>query len=311
MSERLTRREVVAASVLSALSVGGATRMAKADNRQIPHDLQTGQVGKTERAERKYRIGMVTYNLAANWDLPTVISRCKEAGYAAVELRTTHKHGVEPTLGKAERAEVKKRFAGSGVELFSLGSICDFHSPDPAELAKHIDNARKFIDLAVDLGAKAVKVRPNGMVKGLSEEKSLEQIGRSLRTVGEAAQSAGIRICCEMHGKTTSEPANMRRIMEIANHPSVGVTWNSNAVDVKNGSVRQSFEMMRRWIFNVHMADLTSTYPWREFFTLLRESAYAGYTMMEANELVSKDPKDILRFMAYYKALWTELSRSA
>src|SRR5438128_8225851 len=63
---------------------------------------------------RKFKLGTVTYNIAKDWDLPTLLDVSKKTGLAAVELRTTHKHGVEPALSAADRAEVKKRFAGSG-----------------------------------------------------------------------------------------------------------------------------------------------------------------------------------------------------
>ena len=36
-------------------------------------------------------------------------------GFEVVELRTTHKHGVEPTLSEAERQRVKERFDPAGV----------------------------------------------------------------------------------------------------------------------------------------------------------------------------------------------------
>ncbi len=45
-----------------------------------------------------FKLGLVTYNVAANWDLPTTLKVCKAVGIAAVECRTTHKHGVEPSL---------------------------------------------------------------------------------------------------------------------------------------------------------------------------------------------------------------------
>src|SRR5262245_44050479 len=49
-------------------------------------------------AEPKFHLGIVTYNIAAEWDVPTILKVCKEVGLFAVELRTTHKHGVEPTI---------------------------------------------------------------------------------------------------------------------------------------------------------------------------------------------------------------------
>ncbi len=46
----------------------------------------------------KFRLGLVTYNLAASWGLDTLLRVCKSTGVSPVELRTTHKHGVEPSL---------------------------------------------------------------------------------------------------------------------------------------------------------------------------------------------------------------------
>src|SRR3954468_21434295 len=76
----------------------------------------------------KFRLGIVTYNIAAQWDLATVLKVCKAVGLSPVELRTTHKHGVEPTLTKDQRKDVKKQFADAGVEIWGSGSVCEFHS---------------------------------------------------------------------------------------------------------------------------------------------------------------------------------------
>lgn len=306
MRDRMSRRGFLKTSAVTAVAAGSlSTSPGRAADRPIPADILPAS------RQRKYELGLVTYNLAAGWDVPTLIERCRQVGLAAVELRTTHKHGVEPTLGKPERVEVRKRFADSPVRLWALGTACEYHSPDPAVVSRNIEETKAFIELAADVGAATIKVRPNGLPQEVSEDKTLEQIGRSLRTVGAAAASAGVEICCEMHGRATAEPARMRRIMEIADHPAVGVTWNSNSADVKNETIRHSFDMMSKWILNVHINELINSYPWRELFTLLRDINYDRYTMIEIQGLQTKDPNDILRFMGFYKALWEELSRAS
>ena len=65
-----------------------------------------------------------------------------------VELRTTHKHGVERTLSKAERKEVTKRFADSPVTLVGIGSNERFDNPDAAVLKKAIADTKDFIKLS-------------------------------------------------------------------------------------------------------------------------------------------------------------------
>jgi len=304
MNGPVSRRGFLKASAASALA--GAGLSARASDRPIPPDIMP-----PAHAGRRFQLGLVTYNIAAGWDIPTIIERCKQVGLASVELRSTHKHGVEPSLSSAQRREVRKQFADSPVRLWALGSACEYHSPDPAVLARNIEQTKEFIALAADVGAATVKVRPNGLPKEVSEDKTLEQIGRSLHTFGAAAADAGVEICCEMHGAGTAEPARMRRIMEIADHPAVGVTWNSNSQDIKNQTIRNSFEMMRRWIRNVHINELTSGYPYRELFILLRSMGYDRYTMIEIQAFQTENPapKDVIRFLTFYKALWEELSR--
>jgi len=278
--------------------------VAHGDSEKAPGGRRAGQAGK------RMKLGLVTYNLAADWDLDTLIRRCGEIGLSAVEFRTTHKHGIEPSLSKEQRKEVRRKLDDSGLSAWSLGSVCEYHSPDPAVLAKNMEDSRRFVELAADLGAKGVKVRPNGLPKEVSEDKTLEQIGRSLHAVGEMAAAAGVEIWCEMHGGGTSEPSRMRKIMDIAGHPKVGVTWNSNGVDVKDGSVRSSFELMKGKIYWVHINELVGGYPYRELFSLLNASGYDRYTLIEGQALKSGNQDDTVRFLKFYKALWEEWAKA-
>lgn len=252
-----------------------------------------------------FRLGMVTYNLGKDWDVPTIIKNCEATGFEAVELRTTHRHGVEPTLTKAQREEVRKRFADSKVRLLSLGSVCEFHAPDQAVVRKNIDECKRFIELAHDIGALGVKVRPNGIPKDVPEEKTLRQIGASLRECGEFASGAGVEVWTEVHGRDSQMPWRMRKMVEHANHQSVGICWNSNPEDVEKGSVRKSFEMLWPWLRNAHINELWKPeYPWRELFGLMKQAGYNRYCLAEIPE--TSDP---LRLMQYYRALWLEQCR--
>ncbi len=65
-----------------------------------------------------------------------MIKNCTETGWVHAELRTTHAHGVEVSLSKQERAEVKKRFEDSSLEAISLASAFSYHYTDQAELKR-------------------------------------------------------------------------------------------------------------------------------------------------------------------------------
>jgi hypothetical protein len=252
-----------------------------------------------------FRLGLVTYNLAKDWDIATIIKNCEATGFEAVELRTTHKHGVEPTLAKAQREEVKRRFADSKVRLLSLGSVCEFHAPDQSVVRQNIDECKRFIELARDIGALGVKVRPNGIPKEVPEEQTLRQIGASLRECGEFAKGAGVEVWVEVHGRDSAAPWRMRRMMEHASHQQVGVCWNSNPEDVEQGSVKKSFALLKPWLRNAHINELWKPeYPWRELFGLMKQAEYNRYCLAEI-----PDTSDPLRLMRYYRALWLEQCR--
>lgn len=250
------------------------------------------------------RLGLVTYNLARDWDVPTLIERCRKTGFEGVELRTTHAHGVETTLSEAERRRVREQFADSGVRLVSLGSAFEYHSADPAEVRRHVEGTKETARLAHDVGAVGVKVRPNGFPEGVPREKTIEQIGRSLNECAEVAEGYGVQIWLEVHGRETCQLDVIQKIMEVADHPNARVCWNSNMEDVKAGSVRETFALVRDRIGSVHTNELyREEYPWRELFSLLRETRYSGFCFAEIAE--SSDPE---RLMRYYRALWKELS---
>src|SRR5262245_48554251 len=154
------------------------------------------------------QLGLVTYQWGADWDLPTLIKSCEKTGFRGVELRTTHKHGVEPSLNDAHRKEVAKRFADSAVELVGLGSTCEYQAADPAVVKKNIEETKAFIKLCHDVGGSGVKVRPNGLPAGVPTAKTLEQIGRSLDEVAAFGEGYGIEIRLEIHGRGTSEIPN-------------------------------------------------------------------------------------------------------
>jgi sugar phosphate isomerase/epimerase len=199
---------------------------------------------------------------------------------------------------------VRQRFERSKVRLLSYGTVCEFHSPDAAVRRQNVETGKQFVDLAHDTGAWGIKVRPNGLPKEVPKEQTIANIGAALRELGDYGQGRGVEIWMEVHGRDTQNPPVSHAIMKAANHPNVGVCWNSNPTDIVNGSIKPSFDLLKPYIKNVHINELANDYPWRELFALLRAAGYERYTLAEVQE--SKEPE---RFLRWYRALWRELNR--
>jgi len=281
------RRFLQAASLAAATGLAGRLPQAAA--------AQSAPAGPG-----RMRLGLVTYNLAKDWDVPTIIKNCEATGFEGVELRTTHAHGVEVTLTAPQRAEVKRRFADSKVQLFGLGSAFDYHTPDSAQLRRDIEATKQYIVLAHDVGASGVKVRPNALPREVPVEKTLAQIGRALRELGEFAANHGQQIRLEVHGAGTSLLPRIKTIMDVADHQNVGVCWNSNQTDLEGLGFDANFDLVQDKIVEVHLRDLfLEEYPWRRLLNRLNAIGYAGFCLAEIPE-----SPDLLRVMRYFRALW-------
>lgn len=245
------------------------------------------------------KLGLMTYTLGKDWDIDTIIKNCTETGWVHAELRTTHKHGVEISLSKQEREEVKKRFEDSPMEAISLASAFRYHYTDPKELKENIEGTKEYLQLAADVGAIGIRVFPNEFPKDVTRDKTMEQIGKSLGEVGEFGHNIGVDVRVCVHGKGTDEIPVIKQILDYSESEHVYVNWNCNPKDVDAPGLKKNFEAVKDRIRGVHMHELTSEYPYREFLTLLREAGYDGYCNAEID--ASCEP---VRLMQYYRTLF-------
>ena len=252
------------------------------------------------------QLGLVTYNWAKNWDIPTLLKNCAATGFLGVELRSTHKHGVEPSLNKKQRSAIANRFADSPVELVGLGSACEYHSTDPGVVKKNIEETKAFITLCHDIGGSGVKVRPNGLPKDVPVDKTCAQIGAALNQVGEFGEGYGVQIRVEVHGRGTADIPVFKKIMDAADNRNVTVCWNCNANDLAGEGLEHNFGLLKKRFGEViHIHDLRGDkYPWKEFFGLLKGTKYEGWTLIEEGKV----PNDIVTAMHENRKIWQMLA---
>ncbi|MBL9155688.1 MAG: sugar phosphate isomerase/epimerase [Verrucomicrobiales bacterium] len=236
---------------------------------------------------RPIRFGLVTYQWAKDWDLPTLLKNCGPAGVEGVELRTTHRHGVEPELTAAQRAEVKKRFADSGVVCLGPGSDERFDSPDPATLKKAIERTKAFLQLSHDIGSSGVKVKPDRFHEGVPQEKTIAQVAAALREVAEFAKNLGQEVRLEIHGQLAA-PETIVKVMQACDHPQARLCWNCNDPDVDSGGgFDANFALARPWFGQtVHVHDLDGAfrpYPYDRLVDLLKKTGYQGWCLLESS----------------------------
>lgn len=252
--------------------------------------------------------GLVTYQWGKDWDLPTLIQNCEKAQVVGVELRTTHAHGVEPTLDAKQRAEVQRVFQQSPVVLVGLGSNERFDDPDAAVVKKAIEASKAFIRLSHDVGGSGVKVKPDRFHANVPREKTIEQIGKALNELGQYGAGFGQQVRLEIHGQCAELPT-IKAIMEVADDPNVALCWNSNAQDLQGDGLVANYELVKkRFGATCHVRELESKdYPYQTLIDLMVKDDYAGYVMLEA----SSQPKDPVAALAAQVQLFKSMVAAA
>ena len=252
--------------------------------------------------------GLVTYQWGKDWDLPTLITNLQKTKVLGVELRTTHAHGVEPKLNEAQRDEVRKRFADSGVTLVGIGSDERFDNPDPEKVKKAIEASKEFIRLSHDIGGSGVKVKPDKFYKEVPREKPIEQIGKALNELGEYAAGFGQQVRLEVHGECAELPT-IAAIMKVATNENVYVCWNSNVQDLQGEGLDANFKLVReRFGATVHVRELNDkVYPFEKLIKMLVDTDYAGWVLLEA----SSSPADRIAALIEQKDLFDKFLAKA
>ena len=287
-----SRRDFLAASALAAVATGLRPRFAAAQ----------------QESPSRMRFGLVTYLWGKDMSLPELLDVCEKSGVLGVELRTEHAHGVEPSLSKSERLEVRKRFADSPVVLVGYGSNAQYHESDPTKVRENIDLTKRYVELMHDCGGSGVKVKPNGFPKDIAREKTIEQIGVSLNEVAAFGADYGQQIRVEVHGNGTSELPVIHDIFKVADHPNVTVCWNSNDVDLEGEGLDHNFDLVKdRFGATVHVRELNiGDYPYQKLMKRFLEMNYDGWILLEART----NPEDKVAALIEQRIAFEQMTRA-
>jgi len=226
-----------------------------------------------------------------------------------VELRVDHAHGVNYNMTEAERAEVKKQFDDSPIEIVGMGTNEDYHSTDPAEVKQNIENTRKWLELSRDIGGSGVKVKPNALPAGVPKEKTLEQIGKAFNEIGKMALDMGQQIRVEVHGRETQLLPNMKAMMDYVENEGTKVCWNCNMQDLEGQGLEYNFNLVKdKFGDTAHVREFNvGEYPYQQLMDLFVAMDYDGWILMENRT----KPDDIVAGMHEQRGIFKEMIANA
>jgi hypothetical protein len=101
----------------------------------------------------------------------------------------------------------------------------------------------------------------------------------------------------------------MRKIFDVADHPNVGVCWNSNEVDLAGQGLEYNFNLVKdRFSDIVHVRELNiGDYPYQQLMDLFVKMDYKGWILLEART----KPEDRIKALTEQRELFEQMLAKA
>jgi sugar phosphate isomerase/epimerase len=165
-------------------------------------------------------------SVCPDWSLDEVVAGMKRHGYKGLEPRVEwgHASGIEADLSKPARAEVRRRFEDDGLAICCIATGARLAVPDEAERAGHIEDVRRYVELAADLGCGLLRTFGGKRDPSRALALVVDYVADGYRQVVEEAEAAGVTVLMETHDDWCCS-APVRAVVEAVAHPRVQVLW--------------------------------------------------------------------------------------
>jgi len=191
------------------------------------------------------------------WEWNTIVKNTSQWGYAALELR-----GIQDQMDLTKCPEfmgtrLKETVAGlaaAGLTVSDLGASAQMHEPDPVKRAQHMDEAKRFIDLAHRLNTPYVRVFPNQFIKGEEHKVTFARISSGLRELGEYAKGSGVTVIVESHGEFVHAP-DVAAILNGAHMDNVAFLWDAHHTCVSGEKPEDTYNAIGKFVRHTHLKD--------------------------------------------------------
>ena len=246
-----------------------------------------------------------------------VLALAAKYGYDGVEPRAQadHAHHVETESDAGTRATIRKQAEDAGIAICCVATSCRYTSADPAELRQQIDDTRRLVDVAGDVGCSRLRVFGGPIPNGMSREDAVKQVSHSLRLVADHAAGRGVTLCVETHDDWR-QAEDMVNVLRTVDHPNVQLNWDIMHPVLAGMTMDDAYAQLAPYVRHVHFHDGRlkdggglelmpvgqGLIDHARAVALLQQAGYDGYL---SGEWINWEPYDVClpRELATMKAL--------
>jgi sugar phosphate isomerase/epimerase len=168
----------------------------------------------------------VMSSVCPDWDLEEIIAAMQHHGYQGLEPRVEWGHacGIEADLSPVRRRQVRARLEEEGLAISCIATGARLAAPDRLERGRHVEDLRKYIDLAGDLGCCWVRTFGGPRAKDQELAAVVEYVAEGYQPLLAQAQARGVTLLLETHDDWSCA-APVRAVVERVAHARLRVLW--------------------------------------------------------------------------------------
>jgi len=231
------------------------------------------------------------------WTLRQIVENAARMGFDGVDFR-----GLLEDVDISRRpefttglSETRRLFADHGLVVAGVATSARLALPEGAELEAQLDDLRRNVALAAELGSRLVRVFGGRVPQGYTVETALPLLAANLRRAAEEAGRYGVTLVLETHDDWTAS-ALVARVMAEADHPGARVLWDLHHPYRAGGEPPAlTYANLGPYTAAIHVKDSLSTpdgghayvpvgqgdVPLKEMLDLLVQGGYDGFATLE------------------------------
>jgi len=253
------------------------------------------------------RLALHTWTLLGT-PFTDILKIASATGWDGLEIAGRHVAPNHPTA--LPLPELERLVRASGLPLACISVESGWIWADGAERGKLLDTFDQRCRLAAALGGRTV-MSPVDQARG-----DVKRAQASVREVGDIAARHGVRLAVEFNSQAPQLSAlgPMREVMSGAAHPACGLLLDTYHLGRSGATLKEIDDVAPAEIAYVQYSDVPRTgtrpgyaldrlppgqgsFPFKEFFALMRAKGYDGFMAFEApNEQAwTRPPADVSR----------------
>jgi sugar phosphate isomerase/epimerase len=189
------------------------------------------------------------------WTVEEAADAVARYGFDGIEWRLADGEPITSQTSASVLRRVIEATRARGLSVPALDSSCQLVQADAAGRSQTAREGEFMVNLAVDLGAPAMRVFGGPLPDGLSVSEALAPAAEVLSGIARYAAAHGIQVLLETHDPAWSHSANAVALAAAAGVPTVGILYDVLHPCRVGEMVEQTLSTLGQHVALVHVKD--------------------------------------------------------